>query len=477
MATDKGRRDAARKRFSRLLLWLPKTARHWTRPRSTDPEEAFREGAIRLVYPILVLSRPILIIYRHIIEARPLPKPLSVELLLFLWGLLAVLSLVSLYRRKIGQSGLFLMLLWAEADLLGVVITGYWHPFLRMSLFLEAIGAAFVLQTRYLFPYTLFLVSAFIGLTFTFGASWSPAPIIDGRPLTTPALVSVGVFIMLMIEAILTYYLRAEVDKRIEAYKKLIDILEATVGARTSELVATNKKLKELSEAKSEFVSNVSHELRTPISNIKLYLHLLTSRPDKRDAHLLTLQRETRRLENLIEGLLTLSRLDQGRVELNLEPTDLAALTSELIGDRLSLARDHNLTLTYTTNPEQPLPKAQADRVLFEQAVSILLTNAFNYTPEGGQVNVSTRLIHEDGLDWACLTVTDTGPGIPLDEQAQLFERFFRGQVGRRSGAPGTGLGLSIAKEIINLHQGRITVQSSGIDGQGATFTIWLPTS
>src|SRR5574341_1253035 len=103
------------------------------------------------------------------------------------------------------------------------------------------------------------------------------------------------------------------------------------------------------------------------------------------------------------------------------------------------------------------------------------MSHAINYTPAGGRVTVSTVIKDKQGLDWVGLCVSDTGPGIPPEELPRLFERFFRGAVGRASGAAGTGLGLAIAKEIVSRHNGHIEVQGKPEAGQGASFTIWLP--
>jgi signal transduction histidine kinase len=111
------------------------------------------------------------------------------------------------------------------------------------------------------------------------------------------------------------------------------------------------------------------------------------------------------------------------------------------------------------------------------QVLSAILTNALNYTPAGGCVTVSTLIEENQGRMWSGFAVNDTGPGISVDDQERLFERFFRGKIGRASTSPGTGLGLSIAREIISRHGGRIEVNSAGLPGQGSTFTVWLPQS
>jgi PAS domain S-box-containing protein len=253
------------------------------------------------------------------------------------------------------------------------------------------------------------------------------------------------------------------------------EVKQRTVQLETAnrELEAANERLQALSNVKDEFVTNVSHELRTPIMNLNLYLHLLKHRPEKRVEYLATLQRETARLENLIEGLLTLSRLDQDRVELNLAPLDLNELAQEYVTDRMALAESKGLTIACRSEPN--LPPVQADQNLVGQVLSILLTNALNYTPAGGQVIVETGQSQTAGQRHVGFSVSDTGPGIPREEQEQLFTRFFRGKSGRKSGVAGTGLGLAIAQEIVERHHGQIVIDSAGTPGQGTQFSVWLP--
>jgi PAS domain S-box-containing protein len=228
---------------------------------------------------------------------------------------------------------------------------------------------------------------------------------------------------------------------------------------------------KELDRLKDEFVSNVSHELRTPIANVKLYINLLTrGKPEKYDDYLQTLRREAARLEKLIEDLLDLSRLDLGRQPIALAATDVNQLTAQLIADRTALAASRQLLIDYRA--DSPLVQAQADPAMLNQVVSNLLTNAINYTPMGGLITVTTAARERDGQPWITITVHDTGPGISAGDRARLFERFFRGEAGRRSGAPGTGLGLAISAQIMNKLNGLITVDSP--PGEGAAFTVWL---
>ncbi len=253
----------------------------------------------------------------------------------------------------------------------------------------------------------------------------------------------------------------------------LNDQLEQRVENRTAALQTANERLVELSRVKDEFVSNVSHELRTPITSLKLRHHLLVRQPERSAEHLEVVKREIERLETLIEDLLTLSRIDQERIEFKFEPVNLNTLLANYVSDRQPLAASRTLDLAFTPAPDLPL--VQADEHLIGQVISILLTNALNYTPSGGRVRVITGLRAASEAAWAGFSVRDTGPGISPEEQPSLFTRFYRGEAGRASGIPGTGLGLAIAREIINHHQGQLEIASTGVPGEGAAFSVWLP--
>jgi signal transduction histidine kinase len=247
--------------------------------------------------------------------------------------------------------------------------------------------------------------------------------------------------------------------------------LEQRVAERTRELAEANDQLTELDRLKDQFVSSVSHELRTPLANVKLYLQLLTrGRPDKHDDYMQTLHRETRRLENLIDDLLDLSRLDLNATVFYPEPTDINYLTAEFVRDRIAMATDRGLIIDCQLTPD--LPPALIDPQRFTQIMSNLTTNAMTYTPAGGLITLSTAVRPQAGRDWITFTVRDTGPGIPERELPHIFERFFRGLASHKSNSPGTGLGLAICKEIVERMGGYITVESQV--GQGAEFTAWL---
>lgn len=258
-----------------------------------------------------------------------------------------------------------------------------------------------------------------------------------------------------------------------EAVRRHAMELEERVEERTTELAEANRHLRTLSKMKDEFVANVSHELRTPISSLKLYGTLLEKPSRKQGDYLQSVKREVIRLEHIIESLLRLSSFDQDQIAINLSPIDLNELAGTLTGDRVVLAESRNLTLSFESYPN--LPTTIADQELITEALSILLTNALNYTPSGGEILIQVDLHMEDAQRWLGIHVIDSGQGIPEQEASQLFQRFFRGKVGRESGFSGTGLGLAIVKEILKRNGGKVEAKNGGLGEQGATFSIWLP--
>jgi signal transduction histidine kinase len=260
-----------------------------------------------------------------------------------------------------------------------------------------------------------------------------------------------------------------------EAVRRHAMELEERVEERTAELAEANRHLRALSQMKDEFVANVSHELRTPISSLKLYGSLLDMPSEKQSEYLQSMKREVTRLEHIIESLLRLSSFDQDQIAINLSPVDLNELAKLLSMDRAVLAESRDLSLSFEGCSD--LPMTIADQELITEALSILLTNALNYTPAGGKIVIQVDACVEDDQNWQRIHVIDSGHGIPEQEASQLFQRFFRGKVGRESGFSGTGLGLAIVKEIVKRNGGKVEAKNEGLGKKGAMFSIWLPES
>jgi len=228
-------------------------------------------------------------------------------------------------------------------------------------------------------------------------------------------------------------------------------------------------RLKQLENARQEFVANVSHELRTPLSHIKGYVETLLDgardNPEIATRFLQTIDRSAERLKLLIEDLLTVSELESGRVQFNLRAVALAPLVAEVLEDFKGRAAAKSVSLLNQA-PDLPV-RADPDRL--EQVLGNIVDNAIKYGRTSGIVTLSARPTDTGQVE---VSVHDDGPGIPLDALERIFERFYRVDKARSREQGGTGLGLAIVKHIVQAHRGEITIESE--PGRGSTFTILL---
>ena len=216
-----------------------------------------------------------------------------------------------------------------------------------------------------------------------------------------------------------------------------------------------------------QFVADASHELQTPLTSVRGYAELFrrgaADRPEDLANAMHRIESESQRMGLLVDDLLMLARLDQGRAMVR-EPVDVAKLVRELVGD----AR--------VVDPERPMDVDADDHVVIigdeqrlKQVVANLLSNARTHTPAGTPITVTVR----QDADAASLTVADRGHGMPAEHAARVFERFFRADPSRTRASGGSGLGLSIVSAIVEAHGGTVTVETN--PGDGATFTVRLP--
>jgi len=235
-------------------------------------------------------------------------------------------------------------------------------------------------------------------------------------------------------------------------------------------LVLTLHDVTEISrtaEVKRDFVQNVSHELRTPLTAIKGFAETMQPTIDPANRpYLETIIRNTDRLVNLVQDLLTLSELEERGTELQLEDVDLKEVAAQMLRLFEKRARDKGIGLRLSASGADN--SLRADRFKLEQVFINLLDNAVKYTDRG---EVELTLSRDDGK--AVVKVRDTGPGIAPEHLPRLFERFYVVDKGRSRQLGGTGLGLSIVKHIVLLHSGEVTVEST--PGAGTTFTITIP--
>jgi two-component system, OmpR family, phosphate regulon sensor histidine kinase PhoR len=228
-------------------------------------------------------------------------------------------------------------------------------------------------------------------------------------------------------------------------------------------------ELKNLQTTRRELIGNISHEFRTPLAAIKAMVETLAGGAidDKEAAtdFLGRIDSEVDRLTQLVAELTELSRIETGKAELNREPVNLNHLAEEVISRLSSQADRQNLSVSGNFAPDLPSVPADKDRV--RQVITNLLHNAIKFTRPGGKIMITTGTLP----DSVVVNVVDTGIGIPKQDLARIFERFYKGDKARAG--EGTGMGLAIAKHVVEAHGGSIWVNSE--EGKGSTFSFSLP--
>ncbi|MBL8830052.1 MAG: GHKL domain-containing protein, partial [Planctomycetaceae bacterium] len=227
-----------------------------------------------------------------------------------------------------------------------------------------------------------------------------------------------------------------------------------------------------LENVRRDFVANVSHELKTPIASIKGFAEtLLDGALDNRDdaeRFCRIIARQSERLHSIIDDLLSLSRIEQseGADDIALESTLLQDVLRSAISDCQPRADERAITIAVECPDQQ---RIRCNAPLLIQAVLNLLDNAIKYSDEGGRIDVQVQTTPRSVV----IAVRDQGCGIPPEHLPRVFERFYRVDRARSRKLGGTGLGLSIVKHIVNVHHGKVTVEST--PGKGSTFSIQLP--
>jgi GAF domain-containing protein len=251
---------------------------------------------------------------------------------------------------------------------------------------------------------------------------------------------------------------------------------EGKLKMRNWALRRTNERLRELDRLKSAFVATVSHELRTPLNAIIGFSEVLIDGlagelPPLAEEYLNYIRSSGKHLLELINDILDLSKIQAGRLTLNLEHVNVVAVIVEDVQPTLTPLIDKK-NQTFIVEPQGPLPDIVADRLRLKQILFNLISNALKFTPKGGRIEVRALLAAPDTLR---LDVIDNGPGISVQDQSLIFKEFRQATQGTRRPGEGTGLGLSITRRLVELHGGRIWVESEL--GVSSTFIVLLPVS
>lgn len=240
---------------------------------------------------------------------------------------------------------------------------------------------------------------------------------------------------------------------------------EEELAALAADVNALAQALEETEQRRLQLIAEVAHELRTPVATLKGYLEGLLDGVFEPDPETLAASvREARRMERLTTDLSTLSRTEEGQIDLDLESTDLAALSGEVVDRLRPQFADQNVALVIDAR-SPVLANVDHDRIA--QVLTNLIGNALSYTPNGGRVEV--RIDQPPGL--VQIEVKDTGRGLTEEQLSMVFERFYRVD---RSLPGGTGIGLTIARSLARMHGGDLTVTSPGL-GHGSSFALTIP--
>jgi signal transduction histidine kinase len=262
-----------------------------------------------------------------------------------------------------------------------------------------------------------------------------------------------------------TSQLEDNINELDRARRSTLQMLE-TLEAAKRELEKVNRELKEMDESKLKFIGVASHELKTPLTAVKANIGFILSEkagnvPDYLKSYLLTIQRNTNRIQGTMDHMLDLARIKSGRLYLSPEPIHLAEVVSGFVNEIKPVDKDISIHLD--------IPDAlvvRADQSGLRDIFINILSNAFKFTPDGGRISIivvrkNGHVLHQ---------IHDTGIGIPDDQKEKIFDEFYQVEGGKHGG---TGLGLSIAKRLVEEHGGTIWVESQ--PGQGATFCFTLP--
>ena len=237
-------------------------------------------------------------------------------------------------------------------------------------------------------------------------------------------------------------------------------------------IIRSLERIAEANRLKSEFISVVSHQLRSPLSNLKWSTELITSgrlgEIEKKQAEYLEIIKENiGRMGELVSDLLMVSRIEQGRLPLEISEFSLKEMTEQIINKFKAYAEASNIEITFNT--EEPLSNVVADPSQTKSVIENLLDNAIRYIKGKGKIEISIR---KRG-DFLLFSIKDTGVGIPQKDQKHIFQKFFRSANVMKHQTQGSGLGLYIVKSIVEMCGGKIWFNSR--EGEGTTFLFTLP--
>jgi signal transduction histidine kinase/DNA-binding response OmpR family regulator len=273
---------------------------------------------------------------------------------------------------------------------------------------------------------------------------------------------------------------KQKLEQIVKERTKEINQKNSQLESQTIQLKDQAGKLKEMAAVKSRFFANISHEFRTPLTLIMGPLEQILSDYHDRDSQLekkvKLMLRNSQRLFTLINRLLDLSKLDSGKMQLKAAHQNIIPFLKGIVASFDLLANQYDLDLTFQADEEDITLYFDLEKM--EDVLCNLLINAVKFTPGGGKITVTAKRIPTKEEHFPAgyleISVSDTGPGIPREQLAHIFDRFYQSDSTYEHHQKGTGIGLALTRELINLHHGKINVHSREDENSGTEFTIRL---
>lgn len=463
------------KKTNKLPTRITDAWKKWIEPQSSDRDVAFREGTIRITTSILIIITTVSLLLGLVFrQAEWTAASISWIHVLGLVGLFA--SAVAVVLGRVFFSGWLLAATFSLAAG-GYIVAAWQESSLAFFIYVIPVFMLAVLVGALVLPRSqIVFVSVFNVIVYVLAISTirlENSPILFDHPLPQQTL---AISLLLLAESALLRQLRIEFDSRLSEMRQSME--QADHARHQAEIAqqqadADKRRAEIADQAKSQFLANMSHELRTPLNAVIGYVEaMLGGMAGEFTSQQMTLlghvQHNSRRLLNLINDILDLSKIESGSLKVYLAPLEPSKIIEETTVSLQSLADEKGLYLEFHISENVP-EVVLGDAKKIEQILVNLVSNAIKFTEEGG---VMVEIYSADSSNWQMI-VADTGIGISADEQKLIFDPFQQVDRTLKRKHGGTGLGLSITKHLVEILGGLIQVDSDV--GKGTTFTVSLP--